>query len=151
MKAGHLSSLVIALISFLAFAGAWKLGPGQIRSPGPGFFPLVVGGTTGVLSLIILAGQLWKGRKTLTVHQGVEAGGAIKAVCVLAALIAYGLFVERIGYVFTTLVIFGFLLRVAGTQKWRFVVGGAIVVAAASYILFSWLLGVSLPKSPLGI
>jgi putative tricarboxylic transport membrane protein len=151
MKAEYLSFIVIAVISFLACAGAGKLGVGRIGSPGPGFFPLVLGGTTGILSLIILFSRLWKGRKFTAAQSRVSAGVVIKVVCILAALVAYGFFVEKIGYVLITFIIFGFLLKVAGTKKWSFVVGGAAVVAVGSYILFSWLLGVSLPTSPFGI
>jgi hypothetical protein len=151
MKAEYLSSIAIAVISFLACAGAVKLGAGQIGSPGPGFFPLVLGGTTGILSLIILFNKLWKKKKFTVAQSRVSAGGVIKVACILSALVAYGLFVEKIGYVLITLIIFGFLLKVAGAKKWSFVVGGAVVVAVGSYILFSSLLGVSLPKSPFGI
>jgi putative tricarboxylic transport membrane protein len=151
MKAEYLSSLSITVISFLAFAGALKLGPGQVGSPGPGFFPLVLGGATGILSLIIFAGQLRKKKGPIAANRVTSAGGIIRVACILAALVAYGLLLERIGYVLTTLVIFGFLLRLVDTQRWRFVIGGAVVVSVGSYILFSWFLGVSLPKSPLGI
>ncbi len=151
MKSEYVGSLSIAVISFLACGGAWKLGVGQVGSPGPGFFPLVLGGAAGVLSLVTLAGQLWKGRTLTPAPRAAMAGGIIKVAYILAALIVYGLLLERIGYVLTTVVIFGFLLRLVSTQKWRFVVGGAVVVALASFILFAWALGVSLPKGPLGI
>ncbi|MBI5606598.1 MAG: tripartite tricarboxylate transporter TctB family protein [Deltaproteobacteria bacterium] len=149
MKAEYLSALVIALISFLACVGAWKLGPGQIGSPGPGFFPLVLGATTGVFSLIILAGQLWKRTKGVDAEPG-TTGGAIKVVCILAALVAYGFLLEKIGYIFTSLIVFTFLFKVAGSKNGISLVR-AFVVAVVSYILFSWLLGVQLPKTPLGI
>jgi hypothetical protein len=149
MKAEYFSALVIAVISFLTCVGAWELGPGQIRSPGPGFFPLVLGATTGVFALIILAGQIWKGTKVGDA-QPRTAGGAIKVVCILSALIAYGFLLEKIGYIFTSLIAFIFLFKVVGCRNGMSLIG-AIVVAVASYILFSWLLGVQLPKSPLGI
>ena len=149
MKAEYLSSFVIALISFFACVGAWKLGPGQIGSPGPGFFPLVLGATTGVFSLIILAGRLWKGTRRVD-GQPRKAGGAIKVVCILAALVAYGFLLEKIGYIFTSLIVFTFLLKVAGCKS-SLSLAGAIVLAVVSTILFSWLLGVPLPKGPLGI
>jgi putative tricarboxylic transport membrane protein len=151
MKAEYLSYLVVTAISFLACAGAWKMGAGQIGSPGPGFFPLVLGGTTGTLSLIILFSKLCKGKSVVATQPLTATGGTIKVISIIAALVAYGFFLERIGYVFITFIIFGFLLKVAGTKKWTSIVGGAIVVAAGSYVLFSSLLGVSLPKSPLGI
>lgn len=149
MKAEYLSSLVIAVISFFACVGAWKLGTGQIGSPGPGFFPLVLGGTTGVFSLVILAEQLWKGTRIVD-GQPRTASGGIKVVCILAALVAYGILLEKIGYVFTCLIVFTFLFKVAGSRSGLSLVW-AIVVAVVSTILFSWLLGVQLPKSPLGI
>ncbi len=150
MKTEYLGSLVIAVISFFACVGAWKLGTGQIGSPGPGFFPLVLGGTTGVFSLVILGEQLWKKRKAVDGQPRAVSGGAIKVVCILAALIAFGFLLEKIGYVFTSSIVFTFLFKVAGSRSGISLVW-AIVVALISTILFSWLLGVQLPKSPWGI
>jgi putative tricarboxylic transport membrane protein len=153
MRAEYISSALIVAISFLACIGAGKLGIGKVGSPGPGFFPFVLGSVTGGLSLAVIVRGLWKRRrgKTTEAPPRAEAGGLIKIACILAALVGYGLLLEKIGYVFTTFIVFGFLLRVVDTQKWRFVVGGAIVVAVVSYILFDWLLGVPLPKGALGI
>ena len=153
MKGEFLSSITLAVISLMACIGAGKLGIGQFNSPGPGFFPFVLGCVTGVLSLAVIAMRIRQSRGSGPPVRSshAEAGGLIKVACLLAALVGYGLLLEKIGYVFTTLIIFALLLKVVDKQKWYVVLASALTVAIVSYLFFDRLLGVPLPKSILGI
>ncbi|MCX5817226.1 MAG: tripartite tricarboxylate transporter TctB family protein [Proteobacteria bacterium] len=152
MRAEYFSTLFLVVISLLVCVGARRLNIGSFGSPGPGFFPFVLGLATGALSLVILFKQLFQKREAASGQQcNLWTVGGRRVICVLVALVGYGLLLQRIGYVFTTCLVFGFLLRAVEPQKWTTVVIGSIIVAGVSYILFALLLGISLPQSRFGI
>jgi putative tricarboxylic transport membrane protein len=66
----------------------------------------------------------------------------------LAALFAYALLLERIGYLLVTFLFLTLMLRFMGALRWGPVLATAILSTVASYVLFSVWLRVPLPPWP---
>jgi len=62
----------------------------------------------------------------------------------LAMLAAFGLVLERVGFLLATFLVMVILLRSIEAQDWRKVIAVALATALISYRLFAWLLVVCL-------
>ena len=140
--------LLVALAAGVA-AEAYRLGLGQLRSPGPGFTYFWTAVALGLLSIRLLAKALratglqdtatWKGK-----HWG-------KAMLAVAALVAYALSFEKAGYLLTTFVFTGFLFWMLrdGEPNWPAILGGALLASVITYVVFDRWFSLQLPKGPI--
>ncbi len=71
-------------------------------------------------------------------------------LAVLATMIAYGLLLEKIGFVLVTLGFVILLMKVIEPQSWKRAVLGGMISSMASYLLFETFLKSQLPRSFLG-
>ena len=125
---------------------AQKLGIGTPRTPAPGFFPVILGGALGLLSVILLYTAFFR-KETEVPVSGLWQGLLWhKTLLILASLTAYTFLVEPLGYLVTTLLLMTFLFRGIEPQKWWVALTGAILSSAVTYILFRILLQVQLPR-----
>jgi hypothetical protein len=148
----RICSLVLLGVAVAACWGAAQHEVGTLSSPGPGLFPLILGAVLGVLSLIILVRDL-QARQAAT-PAAVPGGVAVFAkeiIYVLLALVAYGLLLIPLGFIVTTFMVFGFLLRFVTKQNWYLAVGGAAALAVGAYVIFDIFLRVPLPQGVLGV
>jgi len=67
----------------------------------------------------------------------------------MASVFAYGLLMERVGFIPVTLLLFLFLLGVMERKGWVFTILVSLAVTAAAYTLFEVLLQSQLPKGVL--
>jgi len=131
----------LAVIALFFIAQASMLDWGSIKLPGPGFFPLVLGGALLVFSTWIGV-ELWRGEPTGENH---ELGHRDVIIAMIALLLVAPAF-ERLG-AYLTLGLFAFVLLV-------FVARLNVLIAAASsavgmvavWYFFQILLGLQLPK-----
>lgn len=131
--------LTFAAIGIAFVIGAVKLTVGVPTEPKPGFFPFIDGIILVALSVLFLV-QAWRG-------QAGERGafGSIRGpIIVVAALILYVATLEQVGYVLTTTILSAVVLYVLDTKP-RVLVPVSLGLALVSYLLFSRLLGVTLP------
>lgn len=66
----------------------------------------------------------------------------------VAAAVVYALLFERVGYVIATFLFMGFMLTITNGKKWLLNVIISLVFSIVVYYVFSYLLGVILPKTP---
>lgn len=148
----RVGSLVLLGVAVAACVGAAQHEVGTLSSPGPGLFPLLLGVVLGVLSLLILVRDL---QARLAAAPSVPSGGVAafgkEIICVLLALVAYSLLLIPLGFIITTFVVFGFLLRFVTKQKWYLAVVWAAVLAVGAYVIFDVFLRVPLPQGVLGV
>jgi len=135
---------IIAGLCFLAIGigftvGAVKLKIGVPTEPLPGFFPFWDGVILIALSAIFLF-QAWGGRAGESHAFGRLGGPAV----VVLALVLYVAAMETVGYVITTTLLSAAVLKVLETKP-RALVLMSLILAAASYLIFDRLLGVTLP------
>ncbi|HEV8342205.1 MAG TPA: tripartite tricarboxylate transporter TctB family protein [Candidatus Binatia bacterium] len=127
--------------------GASRLGLGNITDPGPGFIFFWSGSILTLLSLMLLFNSLQE-----TAPEDRETGRTnwTKVACVLAALLFFAFFLEKLGFVFTTFLLLCFLLGVSGGKSWLPVLGVASAAAVGSFALFELWLKIRLPKGIFG-
>ena len=135
---------IIAGPCFLAIGigftvGAVSLKIGVPTEPLPGFFPFWDGVILIALSAILLF-QAWGGRAGESHSFGRLGGPAV----VVLALVLYVAAMETVGYVITTTLLSAAVLKVLETKP-RALVLMSLILAAASYLIFDRLLGVTLP------
>jgi putative tricarboxylic transport membrane protein len=117
---------------------------GSLRSPGPGFFPFWGGVVLGLLSFVLLLNSL-KSRGSLSLP-GLKSSALL---LVTAALLAYLLLLETLGFVTITF-LFLFLLFLMEYKGWLFSAVTAAMGAVSSYALFQLWLKTQLPAGPFG-
>jgi putative tricarboxylic transport membrane protein len=134
-------------VGLLACYGAARLGVGSITDPGAGFIFFWSGLVLVILALPVLADSLCTSEDSM--REMLEMNWA-KIALVLFALLLYAFFLEKVGFVFTTLVIMTFLLSYIGGTGWfrAFAVAGA--AALTSYAMFELWLKIRLPKGIFG-
>jgi len=142
-RAGLLAAGALALIGLIFAWQASRLDLGQIGLPGPGFFPLVLGG----LLVVFAAAIAIEGRLVSSKDEPLEFGHA-QVLITFAALLAVPLLFELLGaYITLGLMSAVLLVFIARVSLLLAVVSSAVGMAACWY-LFGELLGVRLPTGP---
>jgi putative tricarboxylic transport membrane protein len=136
------------LFSAITCFAASRLSMGDFHEPGSGFFPLAVGLLTGFLALVALLQSLKL--------KGDEEGGVGERlrwwniVIILAALLAYGLSLEKIGFMINTFLFMVLLLKVVDPQTWTKAILIGLATAISSDLAFNVLLGAQIPSGIIG-
>ena len=130
----------LALGLFMSFY-SYRLGLGHVGAPGPGLFPFCLGVLFFLLALAVLANAI---RERYTAGPEGPAGDFRKLSLVVAALLAYALLIESLGFQATTFLTLALLLRSAGYTKWRLILAYSLVIVVITYFLFTYL-GVRFP------
>jgi len=144
-RAGLLAAGALALIGLLFAWQASLMDLGKIGLPGPGFFPLLLGGLLVVFAAAIaIEGRLASSKLGSSKDEPFEFGHA-RVLITFAVLLAVPLLFELLG-AYITLGLMGAVLLVfiARVSLLLAVVSSAVGMAACWY-LFGELLGVRLP------
>jgi len=142
------SSLFWMVVSAITIFLSSKLPFGGFASPGAGFLPLLVGTLMFLLSVSLLIQQLFKEeeeRKALWAK-----GGTARVLLILASLVFYGLFLEKLGFILMTFLLMGFLLLAIGRVRKSVVVLLSLLSSLGCYGVFQLWLNVQLPKGIFG-
>ena len=140
-KADRISGIFWLCFSILIITLSYRLGLGTLHQPGPGFLFFWVNIALGIMSLAVLI-RAWMGKTTEVLLPFAIFGGQhiSKILLVLLALFLYAIFMETLGFILVTLLLFIFLLRIIEKKKWVFAVITSFVVTAISYLIFQvWL------------
>jgi len=132
-----------ALYSCTIEIGAWN-------EPGPGFLPFWGGITLVAMSLALLA-RTWKRQGIVLPPFLPETDSWKRVAATFAALIAYNLFFDALGFTVASFLLIGALVKFIFPQSW---LRSLIVAAAAAIIarlLFVDFLQTQLPQGFLGI
>jgi putative tricarboxylic transport membrane protein len=149
-KREWLVSLALLLVGIACSAEAMRLGLGTVHRPGVGFLPLLVGGCLAITAFYSLIIDIWTRTKNNT-KEKFFAGSWVKVVVVVCCLGVYVLVLPIVGYLLSTFLLFTFLFRTGGVQRWRLALLAALLTASISYLLFGFLLNIRFPKGFLGI
>lgn len=140
-KSGFIATIPLLAFACGAFIEARKLPFGSLSSPRAGFFPLILSALLAVFSLPLLLESL----KEREARSGLRPGTWKRVGLTLGALFAYGFLFESLGYIVTTFLFVGFLLRAVDRQGWLRAFTVAFCASLASYLLFGLLLRSPLP------
>jgi hypothetical protein len=139
----------VALLVFALAVGlkASTFPLGNLKSVGPGFFPLILAALLGLLSFVLLISSFtsleekdpptWPARWT-----GV--------VSVLAALFAYGFLLKFLGFSLTTFLFSLALLKYGYPKGWVIPLGGALATTFFTLVIFKYWLGTPFPAGWVG-
>lgn len=144
------ASAFLTALAAAAAVSAYRLGPGDITSPGPGFMPLATAGLLGLMALGRLGRQLLAGIVAGAAEVSVARGRPIAVLVVLGVLAGFGAVLETLGLALSTFLMLAALFGVVGRKRWWVALAGAALVAAIVR-LGGKALGVPLPEGPLGL
>ena len=142
----RISSLVLLVFSFLTCVGSYRLpvGIGSWHDPGPGFFPFWAGIIMGILSFAAYMKALRIKGEDIGPWYSREKWR--KVLLIMAVIAGYALVLETLGFVLSTFLLLFTLFKVAEDQGWWVSVGGSLVVAVVSFVVFDRWLKLQLPK-----
>ena len=126
---------------------ATSLGAGAAHEPGSGFVFLWSGLLLALLALLLVASFLRERHESAT---ELHAMAWRKVFAVLTALVLYGIFLEKIGFVASSFLLLILLARLGGATRWASIVTIAAVAALGTFILFDVWLNIRLPKGIFG-
>lgn len=139
----RLSGFFFFLFGLYIAYESFRLPLGDFHHPGSGFFPFGLGLALLLLSGILLSQAFKRGR----LKEWFKFGeGKRRMLIAIAAMGVYVFVLNRLGYMVSTFLIMVFILKGLEKQKWRTTLLISLPCVVVSYIMFSWWLGVPLPK-----
>ncbi len=149
-KADRVSGFFWLFFSGFICIESYRLGLGSLHQPGPGFISFWTAAVMGILSIAILI-PAWTKKKAME-PEGPIFGkeNILKIVFVLLSLFLYAFFIETLGFVPITLLLFIFLLGIIERKRWGLTIFVSVVVTAISYLVFEIWLKSQLPEGLLG-
>jgi putative tricarboxylic transport membrane protein len=142
----RISGLVVFLLAFGIFWQGRGLSIGSLHAPGPGFFPALIAAVLVLLSLFLMIG----GGKRESEEDAVSAPAIIRMLVLFAALVAYFLLLEYLGFVVVSFLLMFFLFLWVGRQRWYVAFSSAVTCIGLAYVLFEMLLKSNLPRGVFG-
>lgn len=138
----RVATVGLLVFGLLALEEARKLRFGSIARPGPGFFPAVLAAAFSVVCLVLVVITF---RSRDGQAPSLQRLGWPKIAAAMAALFAYALVLERIGFVAATFALLLFFFKVLEGQRWPVAVASSLVTAFVTYVVFKMWLNVQLP------
>ncbi len=123
--------------------GAWN-------EPGPGFLPFWGGMVLAVMSGALLLHTFWGKLPPITQSFFPRPDSWKRVAATFAALIVYNLLLTPLGFMLTTFLFIGFLVRFIFPQTWTRTLVAAGLSALAARLLFINFLETQLPRGFLG-
>ena len=96
---------------------SYRLGLGNLHQPGPGFLFFWTGVAMAILSIAVLV-RAWTRRKAEDRRPYLREGESFENHSVVLSLFLYAFFMERLGFIPITLLLFIFLLGMIEKKKW---------------------------------
>ena len=149
-KADQISGIFWLFFSGFICVESYRLGLGTLHQPGPGFIFFWTAFVMGILSIAVLI-PAWTRKKTGE-REGSLFGkeNMLKIIFVLLSLFLYAFFMEPLGFIPVTLLLFIFLLGIIEKKRWGVTIFVSVAVTGISYLLFEIWLKSQLPKGLLG-
>ena len=139
------AGIVVLLTGVVFLLYNMKYSLGQWANPGPGVFPLIVGGVWVALAIGHLVSNLRR-HKTPAKDLLEENKGKTKALFMIGALVLYLLIVKWAGFFVTTFLFVVISSRLAGAREWGRPLALSIGINLFCYLLFGMWLKLSFPK-----
>src|SRR3972149_1021932 len=133
------------LFSLITCIEGYRLKLGAIHKPGPGFFPFSVGLVMLGLSLAALLQSIGK-KKDMEEKVRQEPLRWWNIVIILAAITAYAVSLEQVGFLVNTFVFICLLLKVVEPQTWKTTLLGALITTLAANLVFNVIFRAQIPS-----
>ena len=138
------AGLFLMIFSGAVINEALNLDVGTPAKPGSGFMIFGTAVVLGVLALLqffksLLSRDQNMGQETEKIHLW-------RIVAVIGANVLYIVLLEQAGYLVCTFLLLCFLFQAYEKGKWASAIGGAAATSLLTYVIFSRLLQLNLPK-----
>lgn len=151
LRANLVAGILIVALGAWLLLGGLALGLQRANVPGPGVYPVIVGGALVALGALLavqaFTGHLERGEDSVPP----DRAGAGRIVATIAGTLGFVVLLPMLGYTVTMSLYLAALLVFAGHQPWVRSSAIAVVFALASFVVFTEGLGLKLPASPLEI
>jgi putative tricarboxylic transport membrane protein len=137
------SGLFFLGLSLFILRESFRVGLGTAREPGSGFIPLCTGLILFFLSLALIHHD-WK---VLSPSKKLP----VRVVLALAALFAYSLALETLGFPLATFILVAVLFRIGEARRWWVIILMSLLATSVAYLVFHNLLNVYFPRGILGV
>jgi putative tricarboxylic transport membrane protein len=149
-KTDRISGIFWLLFSVFISIESYRLGLGNLHQPGAGFIFFWTAVAMGILSIAVFV-RAWTSKRAEEPHGPIFGkANVLKIILVLLSLFLYAFFMEILGFIPVTLLIFIFLLGMIEKKTWGFTISVSVVVTGISYLIFEIWLKSQLPKGLLG-
>ena len=154
MNVSMIMSVVVTMIGFVYTFSTFLLPEARIGNAyEPKIFPAILGISLLVLGTILVVQEIRLLAKNKD-HQGKVSFIGEEQKNILFTLVngfLYAVLFDRIGYIFATFIFLNIQLFIfRGKKTWKSTLLISLIFSVVAFILFNTLMGVYLPKSPLG-
>lgn len=139
----------LALAVFVCLISV-PIGIGSFRAPGPGFLPFWAGVALGIFSIAVVTMGTLKRNEEEGISRLWKGLAWRKAMAVMASLFLYTVLLDCVGYLLVTSGLLSFLFCLTRRERIWMKIGGALMTAVVSYLVFGVWLEVQLPKGIFG-
>ena len=140
--------VVLLAFGLIALEEGMKLRFGSVARPGAGFFPVVL---AAAFSLVCLALAVTAFRSRGGEVAAAPPLGWGKVSTTMIGLLAYAVLLEPAGFVLATFALLLFFFKGLEGQRWPVALGGSLLTALVTYLVFKVWLKVQLPAGPWGL
>ena len=119
---------------------------GGYAQVGPGVVPRIVGVAMLLLGAMLVREALTGGFRGVEEEEERKLGMDWAAFgWITAGIIAYGILIEMLGFIFSSVILFVLVARGFGSRRWALNVAVGAVLAVAIFAIFNYGLGLMLP------
>jgi putative tricarboxylic transport membrane protein len=137
------TGLFLMIFSGVVMHEALDLEVGTPTNPGSGFMIFGTAVVLGVLALLQFLKSLLSPEQTGPIQEKIHLW---RIVAVIGANVLYIVLLERVGFLLCTFLLLCFLFQAYEKGKWTSAIGGAAATSFFTYVIFSRLLQLNLPK-----
>ena len=142
----RISGIVVFLLGVAILWQGRHLTTGSLRSPGPGFFPLLLAAVMIILAFFLIV----PGKKKESARESSSFPSIGRVSIVFIALMVYFFFLESLGFIIVSFFLMAFLFIVMASQKWHLALLQSFIFVGLAYVLFEILLKSQLPRGVMG-
>jgi len=149
-KADRFSGVFWLVFGLFICIESYRLGLGTLHKPGPGFLYFWASIFLIIMSIVVLI-RAWSSMGTEEPEASIFGKqNPRKIVLVLLSLFLYAIFMEMVGFIPITLLLFVYLLGIIEKKRWFYTIFVSVAVTVAAYLIFETWLQSQLPKGLLG-
>ena len=138
----RMASIALFLIGVGAAIGAWQIGFGSYKAPGPGFFPFWLAIVLTILSAVFYYRNLGTDKQKAILW---TTGSWVRPVKAIVVMFAYVFLIDILGFISSTAILFVAWLRIIERSSWKSV-ALLVVIGTTCLYLFATFLQISLPS-----
>jgi hypothetical protein len=144
------ASVFLVALAGAAGVAAWRLGLGDVHSPGPGFMPFAAAALLGAMAAVQIVRLAITARTEDTGRRpfGQSRWGIVAIV--LGTVAGFGAAIGTLGFGLSTFLMMLVLFGVVARKRWWVALAAALTIAVVARLAFR-ALGLQLPDGPLGL